>query len=235
MSESSHTKRAWYRDKRIWLSVLAIVLLVFLFWGGGRFIDVDADALGQFFERYQNSPLALPLLILFFVLLSFVAAPQWALMAASVAAFGPLVGGLYAWIATMISASVNFFVGRVSGAKWVDKTENPKLRGFIKALRKNGMLVAFGSRFVPLGPFIFVNMASGASGMRYSLFGIGTGLGIIPKIAAVAFLGQGVVSALSGDQSALAWALVGFILMVAAAIILSRAKRIRKLFADKDA
>ncbi|MEE9348209.1 MAG: TVP38/TMEM64 family protein, partial [Robiginitomaculum sp.] len=46
--------------------------------------------------------------------------------------------------------------------------------------------------------FILVNMAAGVSRMTLPAFLGGTALGVIPKIAAVAVLGQSLVGALQG-------------------------------------
>jgi uncharacterized membrane protein YdjX (TVP38/TMEM64 family) len=58
---------------------------------------------------------------------------------------------------------------------------------------RNGFLAALTVRIVPSAPFIVVNMAAGVSHMRFLAFAAGTGAGIIPKTALVAFAGQGLI------------------------------------------
>ena len=53
-------------------------------------------------------------------------------------------------------------------------------------------------RLVPSAPFIVVNMAAGVTPMRLSAFALGTGIGILPKIALTAFAGGAVVKGLNG-------------------------------------
>ena len=119
--------------------------------------------------------------------------PQWVLIAICVAAFGPLTGAIYAWIATLTSASVNFWMARVMGAAQLDIIAGQFITRTVKIIRQNAIVTSFAVRLVPTGPFILVNMASGVSGMRFTYYLIGTGVGIIPKIAIVALLGQGVL------------------------------------------
>ena len=45
-------------------------------------------------------------------------------------------------------------------------------------------------RLVPFAPFVLVNMAAGMSAITLFDFSVGTGLGILPKIALTAFAGS---------------------------------------------
>jgi uncharacterized membrane protein YdjX (TVP38/TMEM64 family) len=125
------------------------------------------------------------------------------------------------WIATMISALVGFFLGRASGAEGLTRLGGDVVRRIADGVRDNAFLAALVIRLVPSGPFILVNMALGASGMRMSWFAGGTGVGIVPKIVLVAFAGHGFGELFSGRNAgaliflggaALVWALIVFVL-----------------------
>ena len=61
------------------------------------------------------------------------------------------------------------------------------------------MLTSAIVRNVPTGPFLLVNMAFGVSNAKFRDYWIGMGLGIIPKIALVAFAGRSLLAALQGN------------------------------------
>ena len=85
-------------------------------------------------------------------------------------------------------------------------------------------------RLVPTGPFILVNMAAGISSVRFRSFLIGTALGIIPKIAVVALLAQGILSGVQQDWLMLVF-MLGALLIIGLVIILR--KRLKILIRDE--
>ncbi|MEE9347336.1 MAG: TVP38/TMEM64 family protein, partial [Robiginitomaculum sp.] len=99
---------------------LAMFTLVFAMIILGRhYLGVDESTLQNWFSAVNGSAWALPVTILVFVLAAFIGVPQWALIAGAVVAFGPAHGAAYSWAATMLSASVDFMIGRAIGAERV--------------------------------------------------------------------------------------------------------------------
>jgi len=187
-------------DRRAIRAVLVSVLLIFLvalvFVLGNTtaIFDEDDAPLINWMQANANSPWALPITILVFSAAAFLGAPQFVLLAGAVVAFGPTQGFWYAWIATMVSASITYMVGRFAGQDVLQRFGGTSINRLSEVIGRNGILASFISRFLPLGPFIVVNMAAGASHMRYWMFFIGTGLGQLPKIAFVAYAGQSVIA-----------------------------------------
>lgn len=189
-------------DKKA-LRAVVILLLMFVMVVGivvysKTHIDLNESVIGERLAALQNSGFALPVTVLLFCVAAFISVPQWVLIAVSVAAFGPVTGGFYAWIATMVSASFNFGLARVIGAAQLERLSGGFVNRITHLIRRNAVLTSFAVRLVPTGPFVVVNMAAGVSGMRYVHFALGTALGILPKILIVVFLGQGVLSAEQG-------------------------------------
>ena len=174
------------------LVLMFCIVAIIVVWSR-NFMTVDDGELSRLLISINSSGWALPMTIFIFVVAAFIGMPQWVLIAICVAAFGPLTGAIYAWIATLTSASVNFWMARVMGAAQLDIIAGQFITRTVKIIRQNAIVTSFAVRLVPTGPFILVNMASGISGMRFTYYLIGTGLGIIPKIAIVALLGQGVL------------------------------------------
>lgn len=166
---------------------------VILFFGN-QALNLPEEDFSQFFEHVRSSNWALPLTILTFILAAFFAAPQWALIAGVVVVFGPVNGGIYAWIATMCSASLDFWLGKMMGADRLQKIGGALIERIVGIVRRNGFVTSFAVRLVPTGPFVLVNMAAGVSRMKFPSFLAGTALGIIPKIMVVVLIGQGILS-----------------------------------------
>ena len=184
------------RALAVLLGMFGVVLVILLV--GREMLSLPESEFQAFFLQLKDSGYGLPLTILTFVCAAFLGAPQWALIAGVVIAFGPVTGGVYSWIATLFSASLDFWLGRWIGAERLRSYGGALVNRIIRIVRNNGLMTSFAVRFVPTGPFVLVNMAAGVSRMRFSSFFVGTALGIIPKIAIVALVGQGLISGSEG-------------------------------------
>lgn len=176
-----------------------VVVAALLFFARINF-QLSQDGLMQALSSLRDSPWSLPVTLAVFTGAAFVGAPQWILIAATVLAFGPQMGGLYAWAATLFSASFDFWIARFIGAARIEAISGKFVARVISLVRRNGLLFSFAVRLVPTGPFVLVNMAAGVSGLRFLPFFAGTGLGIIPKILVVVLLGQGALTAAQGER-----------------------------------
>ena len=198
--------------------VIAMIIL------GRHYLGLDENQVQDWLSGFSDTVWALPITILVFCLAAFIGAPQWLLIGAAVFAFGPLTGFIYSWISTLISASLNFWIGRIIGADRVESIGGSLIRRIITLVRKNGFVTSFMVRLVPTGPFVLVNMAAGVSKMTFAAFLAGTALGIIPKIAAVAFLGETLMGAIKGNGWVVAGGLAGFIVSFSVVMIFARSR-----------
>lgn len=189
--------------RRLWLAVGAIVLLVVILLVGkfGGFFDPEELGiwLGQEIRTFADGPLGVPALVLTFCVCAFIAVPQFVLIGIAVFAFGPALGSLYAWIATMCSGSLTYGIGRVSGDSVLSRASSKRLDAFRDFIGRNAFIASAVVRNVPMGPFLFVNMVFGALRARFSHFLGGMAVGIIPKIAVVGFAGKGIRAAVEGN------------------------------------
>ena len=179
------------RIKTVLLILGIIIAASMIVWTTARFIGVNEDgSLAHFFGRLSTSPWALLAVIGVFSLASFVGAPQFMLIAVTVAAFGPVKGFVFAYLATLFSASANFFVARAAGAKWLRSRELGTITGISQLVGRNGFMIAMLVRIIPSAPFVIVNGALGLSKTSYLAFIAGTAIGILPKTAVIALLGK---------------------------------------------
>lgn len=186
------------RAVMISLGLFALVAVMFVI---GRTGLVDSETINSWLAAAaRHWYYALPAAILAFTALAYIGAPQFALIAACVLAFGPWTGSAYAWIATMVSATATFYTGRFAGADVVRRYGGRTVNRISEFVGRNGFWASMIIRNVPSAPFIVVNMAAGVSRMTFLAFAAGTSIGIIPKIALVAFAGRGVIELVGGGS-----------------------------------
>ncbi|MAL09337.1 MAG: hypothetical protein CMF74_06705 [Maricaulis sp.] len=202
------------------VALLVVVGLVFLF--GRLFFNAGAEDLGAVFQAAATHWYALPATILVYVLLSFAGAPQFVLMAATVLAFGPVYGFAYAWVATLVSSSVNFWLGRWFGADLLNRFGGDWVQRASDFVGRNGLWASALVRIVPSGPFIVVNMAFGVSRVPFWAFLTGTAIGITPKILVVGLTGQSVMALITGQGLLLAAAVAALVAIWVAMMLAAR-------------
>lgn len=222
--------RAW---RAVWIT-LAMFVVVGAMLVVGRLVFGDAIeiAVKQWLGGAERSHWGLPAAMAAFTVAAFVGAPQFVLIAACVVAFGPERGFWYAWVATIFSGAVTFYVARFSGAqKLVARYSGATGGRFTRLMgdRRNAFFASMIVRMLPTAPFIVVNMSMAVAGMPFLPFIAGLAAGVAPKTAIVAFAGDGIMDALEGNLGAAAVAGV-----IAIAIWLVGVVLVRR-FVRKDA
>ncbi|PHR59208.1 MAG: hypothetical protein COA47_09585 [Robiginitomaculum sp.] len=221
----------WINRLRLGLFLALFGLLIILLIVGFGPAPEKIEALLQALRQDERG---LPAVIMVFVVMGLVGVPQFVLITGSIIAFGPSTGALYAWAGTMVSASVDFWLGRMIGAGPLNRFGGKWVVRIMALVRRNGFWSAMLLRVVPTGPFIMVNLAFGVSRAKFGQFLSGTGIGIWPKILALAFAGQGIFSFMARQNLSamvLFFALAGIIFLIV--WVLGRAWRRRQN--DKNA
>lgn len=144
-------------------------------------------------ESAQASPWAIVPVIGIYVGLSFLAAPQFGLHAMTALVFGPALGLIYAWVATLLGAALHFALGKRFGNRLLERYGGERSNRISRKLARHGILAAAIIRLVPSGPFIVVNVAAGTSHMAFWRFFLGTAMGTLPKILAIALVGGSIM------------------------------------------
>jgi phosphatidylserine/phosphatidylglycerophosphate/cardiolipin synthase-like enzyme/uncharacterized membrane protein YdjX (TVP38/TMEM64 family) len=181
------------------LGLLGVAALAgLLLFGASRF-DVGLGELGDQvvagIESLAGSPWRVPLVLAAFVAASVVAVPILALIGATVVALGPVLGFVCSALGTLLAASATFGVGRLIGREPVRRLLGARVDALEKRIAKRGVIAIALIRKVPIAPFTFVNMGLGALGIRFRDFIFGTALGMLPGIAAFAFVSESVIEA----------------------------------------
>lgn len=206
--------------RNIGLLIVSVAAVSVLFWVSANIIGLDENGiLATTFRSFADSPWALPVVALGFTLASFIGAPQFLLIAVTVAAFGPLYGFIYSVLSTLVSASVNFLMARHLGADWLRKRGWQGIGSLTEMVGRNGFMASLLVRIIPSAPFIVVNMGLGLTATPYAAFLGGTAIGVLPKTALIALLGKVVERAQSGDLQAIQYLVLAALGWVALAFM----------------
>lgn len=145
-------------------------------------------------------------------------APQIVLITALVVAFGPYWGLLYGWSGKMIACCAGFWVGRRFGTSIVARYDSPRVTSLMQFLARRGFWASALIRLVPTVPSVLVNIAAGATPIKFRDFLAGTALGSVPKMALMAFGGAAAMTAI---QQHSVWALVALAAVLALYVALA--------------
>jgi uncharacterized membrane protein YdjX (TVP38/TMEM64 family) len=136
----------------------------------------------------DESPWRVPVVLAAFVIGSIFVVPILALIGATVLVLGPTLGFVCSAVGMLLAASTTFGMGRIVGRDPLRKWLGTRLDAVEKHFENRSIIGIALIRKVPIAPFTIVNMLIGAIGLRYRDFIIGTALGMLPGIAAFAFV-----------------------------------------------
>ena len=171
------------------ISLILLLFVVFMLAFGQAWLNLDReDQLSRMLLGAAQSPWAIVGVISIYSLLALAGFPQILMITGTIIVFGPVKGMTYAWIATMVSATLTFGIGHFLGGRWVRRFGGPRVRQVSDFLARNGVLATALIRVVPSAPFVVVNAAAGAAHIPLWKYWAGTGIGIIPKILLVVAL-----------------------------------------------
>jgi phospholipase D1/2 len=157
--------------------------------------------LTDFLSGARASPWAIVLVVALFLLGGAVAFPVNILILATSAAFGPWLGALYAALGSLASALAVYFAGARFGKDALDRRLGGRWKRAIDGIKDRGVLAVVTLRLVPVAPFTLINLAAGASGIRFADFVLGTIVGMAPGLVLVTFMGDRLAGLLSNPSA----------------------------------
>lgn len=140
----------------------------------------DPQWLGQQGRVLLAWPLGPLVVVAGYVLLVLMAVPVLALIVVGATVFGPWPGMAYSLVGMVTGASVAFVFGRFTGAQGMDRFTQGRLRLLNQHLHRRGLLTVALVRFMPVAPFMVVNLVAGALRVRLRDFVLGSTLGLLP-------------------------------------------------------
>ncbi len=179
-------RRALWLLAALALVVASVLLVRNLPFDGAAFTERVSAGIASL----RGSPWRVPLVLVVFVVGSTVSFPILVMIGATVIALGPVVGFVCAAAGSLLAATATYEIGRLIGRRPLRRWLGHKAQMLERRLEGRGIVTVALIRKVPVAPFTIVNMLIGASGLPYREFIAGTAIGMLPGIAAFAFVGD---------------------------------------------
>ena len=179
------------------IAVVALLLGLIAVWHLSPLAEIaTVENLRQSVEPLRGAPWTAVIVLSAFLLGSLVVFPVTILIGLTAALFGPGLTFVWASVGTLLGATVTYSLGAMFGRRLLKNFLGSKVRRIDQQLGRRSLISVALLRTVPLAPFTIVNLVMGASGISFRDYMLGTALGMLPGIAAIAFL---------GDRLALVW------------------------------
>lgn len=141
--------------------------------------------------------------------------PLTFLTVVTVVAFGPFAGFIYSMVGAQLGASLSYGLGVLLGREGVRKWGGTTVNAVSQRLAERGLIAIVAIRLVPVAPFAVVNMAAGASHIRFSDLLLGTLIGMMPGTLVIAFFVEKIIESLRGSSAVSGWIVALAVLLVA--------------------
>lgn len=127
------------------------------------------------------------------------------------ASFGPVPGIVLSYIGAQINANITFFLVRTLAVEdaWGKGKSTSKIKA---AIQRNGFTIVFLMQTLSLFPFVAVNSAAAASGVRWDHFIKATLAGTILPIIVYSLIGQAIIPRIMPPE--VYFAFVAFVMLV---------------------
>jgi phosphatidylserine/phosphatidylglycerophosphate/cardiolipin synthase-like enzyme/uncharacterized membrane protein YdjX (TVP38/TMEM64 family) len=149
---------------------------------------IDFEGARRLAVWIQQRPLAPFWVVAVYTAGSALAIPVTLMVIATVLVFGTWLGLAYALAGACVSAAALFAVGRWMGRDAVRRLAGGLLNRISRKLADNGLLTVITFRIVPVAPFAVINLIAGVSAIRWRDFALGTLIGLLPGVTAIALL-----------------------------------------------
>jgi uncharacterized membrane protein YdjX (TVP38/TMEM64 family) len=149
--------------------------------------------------------------------------PVTLLIAVTGLVFGAVAGAAYALSGTLIAAAAGWAAGAWLGRDAVRELAGARLNQLSERLRSKGLMAVILLRLVPVAPFSIVNLAAGASHIRFWDFMAGTAIGMAPGVVLATSFARQLVTAVTNPTpfSLMLVAVIG-VALVSMSLILRR-------------
>lgn len=171
---------------RKWALILFIILAIvsFYLYGGRELLNFQylKSHLVTFQETYEARPFKVISLFLgSYIFLTSLSIPgSIVLTILSGAIFGTFKGVLLVSLAGTIGASVAFLYSRFIFQDYFNQKFQRQFKTIDRNLQQNGLLYLFTLRFIPVSPYVIINLVLGLTNLKLWTFAWTTFIGMIP-------------------------------------------------------
>ncbi|TAL17963.1 MAG: DedA family protein [Aquabacterium sp.] len=177
----------------------------------------QADALSQLGRDLLASPLGGAAVLGAYVLAVLLAMPVYVLITAGALVFGPWPGMAYALGGMVLGAWFTYGIGRLTGARLIERMADDRFGLLLRRLQRRGLWTVVLIRFLPIAPFLLVNMTAGAVRVRQRDFVLGTFLGLLPGTVMISLFTDRLAAAWRDPGTGTYVALGAFVVLLGAA------------------
>jgi uncharacterized membrane protein YdjX (TVP38/TMEM64 family) len=220
-----------------WLRAHADKLVAFLFWAAvliGYQVYTQKSGLNavqvmqQFLGLLSSRAWGPIIYVLLYSIRPLILFPSSILTLAGGFIFGPILGVVYTIIASNISATIAFFVGRYFGQGLIEEgSTNNTIQRYAERMRQNSFTTIMIMRFIFL-PYDMVNYFAGFMRIRWVPFILATFLGSIPGTVAFTLAGASFESFEGGVPELNPATLVASVFIFIVSLVLSRSIKKRE-------
>lgn len=173
-----------------WALVLVALLLLAGVWIWSPLHEtLSPGELGRWLARFRYEPWAPLAVLAIFTAGGLIMLPVTLMVVLTAIAFGPVLGFVYALLASTASGGVSFLIGRRLGHRHVEQLAGSRIHDLSRRIGRHGFLTIALLRMVPVAHFTVISMAAGTSHIRIASFLAGTVVGMAPgMIVLIAFL-----------------------------------------------
>lgn len=143
------------------------------------------------------------------------------------ALFGPVWGSFLNLLGATIGSSLAFLIARYLSGNWVVSRTGGRLKRLVEGVEAEGWRFVAFVRLVPLFPFNLTNYALGLTRIPFATYVITSFVCMAPGAVAYTWLGHAGREALSGNASAIRYALMALGLLAAIAFLPQLVRRVR--------
>ena len=217
--DKPHTAQHFFKGALL-LAVLLILAVTWRWTPLGDWLEID-NIMHQI-KSFQTQSITSWMVIPIFALAATLAVPLTLLVVATVLVFGSSLGFVYALSAALLSAILSYLLGQWVGHEPLRRYAGYRLNRISQKLSKRGILTIITLRIIPVAPFALINLVTGASHIRFRDFVLGSLIGLLPGISAIALFTDSVIRSLQEpNNSNLTW-LLFFLVMIIVVMFLLR-------------
>ena len=181
--------------------ILIIVLLVIGYLS--RYLHIDTSCVQKSLQSLPLSLSALLFIVLYVAITFFVFFSKDIFWVTSAVIFGPVMSGLFIFIAEIINAFILFYVARNLGRAYVARSLKGKYKSLDRRLGRISFFWLFIFRAAPLIPYRFMDLAAGLTKIYFKRYLAAVILGSPVKIFWIQYILFGVGRSALGNPSLL--------------------------------
>jgi phosphatidylserine/phosphatidylglycerophosphate/cardiolipin synthase-like enzyme/uncharacterized membrane protein YdjX (TVP38/TMEM64 family) len=157
---------------------------------------IASENLAAWAREIRGNPLSFPVVMGAYVAGGLLMIPVTLLVGATAMVFEPVWGAFTALSGCLLNALATYLIGSGLGKQAVRKLAGQRLNRLSRQIAKQGILTVAIVRNIPVAPFTIVNLIAGASHIRLKDYLIGTALGMLPGILAIAIFADRLLHAI---------------------------------------